>query len=53
MLRPTAKEWEVLVDKSTNKTDIPHDYVELNKPVQTRFLKLEKHSRSNRKICDQ
>lgn len=36
-----GKKWEVLVDKSTNKTDIPHDYVELNKPVQTRFLKLE------------
>ncbi|MCO4294247.1 discoidin domain-containing protein [Solitalea sp. MAHUQ-68] len=36
-----GKSWSVLVDKSTNKTDVPHDYVELEKPVQTRFLKLE------------
>ena len=36
-----GKKWEVLVDKSQNKTDIPHDYVELDKPVQTRYLKLE------------
>jgi hypothetical protein len=31
----------VLVDKSQNKTDIPHDYVELDDPVQARFLKME------------
>ncbi len=36
-----GKKWNVLVDKSTNKTDIPHDYVELPNPVQARFLKLE------------
>ncbi|MCF1751191.1 family 43 glycosylhydrolase [Mariniradius sediminis] len=36
-----GKKWEVLVDKSKNKTDIPHEYLELEKPVQTRFLKLE------------
>jgi xylan 1,4-beta-xylosidase len=36
-----GKKWEVLVDKSKNKTDIPHEYVELEKPIQTRFLKLE------------
>lgn len=33
--------WQVLVDKSKNRTDVPHDYVELLQPVQTRFLKLE------------
>lgn len=33
--------WEVLVDKRKNQTDVPHDYVELGKPVQTRFLKIE------------
>ncbi|MDB5200123.1 MAG: xylosidase [Chitinophagaceae bacterium] len=33
--------WKVLIDKSNNKTDVPHDYVELQQPVQTRFLKLE------------
>jgi len=36
-----GKKWEVLVDKSKNKTDVPHDYVELPKAVETRFIKLE------------
>lgn len=36
-----GKKWEVLVDKSQNKTDVPHDYVELPKAVETRFIKLE------------
>ncbi|NUO01620.1 MAG: discoidin domain-containing protein, partial [Saprospiraceae bacterium] len=36
-----GKKWETLVDKSQNKTDVPHDYVELPKAVQTRFIKLE------------
>ncbi len=35
-----GKKWKVLVDKSNNKTDVPHDYVELEKPVQARFIKL-------------
>ena len=37
---PDGKKWKVLVDKSNNRTDIPHEYVELEKPVQARFLKL-------------
>lgn len=36
-----GKKWQTLVDKSNNKTDIPHDYVELKKPVAARFIKLE------------
>jgi len=36
-----GKKWEMLVDKSNNKTDVPHEYLELQKPVQARFLKLE------------
>lgn len=36
-----GKKWTILVDKSNNKTDIPHEYVELQKPVQARFIKLE------------
>jgi hypothetical protein len=36
-----GKKWSILVDKSNNKTDIPHEYVELTKPVSTRFLRLE------------
>ena len=35
-----GKKWNILVDKSTNKTDVPHDYVELSKPVETRYLRL-------------
>jgi hypothetical protein len=36
-----GKKWNLLVDKSNNKTDVPHDYIELPGPVQTRFIKLE------------
>jgi len=36
-----GKNWKVLVDKSNNKTDVPHDYIELLQPVQARYLKLE------------
>jgi xylan 1,4-beta-xylosidase len=36
-----GKTWKVLVDKSQNKTDVPHDYIELPVEVKTRFLKLE------------
>jgi xylan 1,4-beta-xylosidase len=36
-----GKKWTVLVDKSNNKTDIPHDYVELATPIQAKFIKLE------------
>jgi xylan 1,4-beta-xylosidase len=33
--------WKILVDKSKNKTDVPHDYIELAHAVKTRFIKLE------------
>ncbi len=36
-----GKKWNILVDKSKNQTDIPHEYVELPQPVQARFIKLE------------
>lgn len=36
-----GKKWTVLIDKSNNRKDVPHDYVELEKPVQARFIKLE------------
>src|SRR3569833_1406417 len=35
-----GKTWKVLVDKSKNKSDVPHDYVELDKPVKARYLKI-------------
>lgn len=34
------KTWKVLSDKTQNKTDIPHDYIELKKPVKARYLRL-------------
>ncbi|MFA9390667.1 MAG: family 43 glycosylhydrolase [Prolixibacteraceae bacterium] len=36
-----GKKWEILVYKSQNLTDIPHEYVELEKPVQARYIKME------------
>ena len=36
-----GKKWNILVDKTNNKTDVPHDYTELDKPVQARYIKLE------------
>lgn len=36
-----GKKWTVLLDKGSNKTDVPHEYVEFPKPVQARYIKLE------------
>ena len=36
-----GKKWQVLVDKSANKKDVPHDYIELEKSVQARYIKME------------
>lgn len=36
-----GKKWSLLLDKSKNKTDVPHAYTELDKPVQARYIKLE------------
>ena len=36
-----GKKWKLLTDKSRNTTDVPHDYIELQNPVETRFIKLE------------
>ncbi|MBI5370666.1 MAG: family 43 glycosylhydrolase [Sphingobacteriales bacterium] len=36
-----GKKWTVLVDKSRNRTDVPHEYVELAVPVQARYIRLE------------
>jgi len=34
------KNWKTLADKTQNKTDVPHDYIELAKPVKARYIKL-------------
>lgn len=36
-----GKTWKVLADKSGNKTDVPHDYVALPRPVKARYVRLE------------
>lgn len=36
-----GKNWKLIVDKSKNTTDIPHEYVELSTPVNARYVKLE------------
>lgn len=36
-----GKKWKILVDKSSNETDVPHEYTELSEPVQARYIKLE------------
>jgi hypothetical protein len=36
-----GKKWNILKDKSTNNKDVPHDYLELENPVQARYIKLE------------
>jgi hypothetical protein len=36
-----GKNWQLVVDKSDNDEDVPHDYVELQQPLYTRDLKIE------------
>ncbi len=33
------KSWKTLTDKTSNRTDVPHDYVELSKPVTARYIR--------------
>ena len=35
-----GKDWFVLVNKSNNKKEVPHDYIELSSSIRTRYLKL-------------
>jgi xylan 1,4-beta-xylosidase len=37
------KTWKILSDKRDNKTDLPHDYIELQKPVKGRYVRLTNH----------
>jgi xylan 1,4-beta-xylosidase len=36
-----GKKWTLFVDKSNNKTDVPHEYIELSNPIKVRYVKLE------------
>jgi xylan 1,4-beta-xylosidase len=35
-----GKTWKTLVDKSKNKKDVPHDYIELKAATKARYLKI-------------
>ena len=35
------RHWRVLIDKSDNHTDVPHDYVQLAEPASVRYIRLE------------
>jgi hypothetical protein len=35
------KEWKIIVDKSNNTKDACHDYIELDKPVKAKYIKIE------------
>lgn len=37
---PDGKSWKMLVDKSDNTADAPHDYIVLDKAVKARYLKV-------------
>jgi hypothetical protein len=36
-----AVNWKLVVDKSKNDKDVPHDYVELTKAIEARYIKME------------
>lgn len=38
---PDGKTWRPLVDKTMERTDVPHDYVELDAPVEARYVRIE------------
>ncbi len=34
------KTWKVFADKKLNKTDVPHDYIQLEKPLLARYIRV-------------
>jgi hypothetical protein len=41
------KNWNILIDKTKNTFDVPHDYIEITTPVKARYLRL-----TNYKMAD-
>lgn len=37
---PDGQNWHMLIDKSQNTADVPHDYTELGQTVQARYVRL-------------
>ena len=46
-----GSDWTLVVDKSDNDKDVPHDYIELRKPLRTRYLKLENLHMPSGQFC--
>jgi hypothetical protein len=47
-----GKDWTIFVDKSNNKTAVPHDYIEFKKPLMASYIKIENvHSPLNGKFA--
>jgi hypothetical protein len=46
-----GKKWRTLFGKDGNRNDVPHDYVELEKPVEARYFKVENLSVSSGKFA--
>ena len=38
-----GRTWHILADKTKNKNDEPHDYLELRSPIKTRYIRLTNH----------
>lgn len=36
-----GRQWDVIVDKRDNQSDVPHDYVELPAPIEARYIRIE------------
>jgi len=36
-----GKNWKMLIDKSENTQDAPHDYIQLTQPVRTQYLRMK------------
>ena len=47
-----ATHWTLVVDKSQNDRDMPHDYIQLLQPLQARYLRIEnRHMPSGGNFC--
>ena len=47
-----GKKWKMVADKSLNKTPVPHDYIELARPMNISYVKIENvHTPRNGKFA--
>jgi hypothetical protein len=51
-ISPDSLNWMMLVDKSANTKDVPHDYIEIDQPATTRYVRLTNvFTPGNGKFC--